>query len=781
MADKKLFGIGGPHKPDLDKSTFDLSYKSDLTAKFGRVYPIMCQEAPAGSTFTIKPRMAFDMMPFAFPIQTNIRAHMSFYKAPLRILMAHGKFQDFYTGTKQVSLPYIKRAPGWCDTGSLADYMGLPTAVTGDVTQLVSMPVWTPQLRDLPLFGTVSGSSMQGYVASLPDVGDVYSPIGFFLPRISSSTQTYRGFISSVLIGELKEKVFSFSFIHYGTVSNQVLSTQYFSIVAFSVVDGLLNVISRADIEFGTSLASDNVYNFKSAVPLSNVGVSPASSAYVSYQINASTSDAFVQAVNSADGEVHIGLFWGGDSAIFNSNRSIPVDVVEQVIRPMVDSTIVEPSKVDETTGTITVSRTDLRFAGGVIPSLEATVKYSLPSASSTNHFCSISGADPLIPVSALPFRAYEFIKNYVFRQERIDPFKKDGVEVYNEFLTNDGEGADTTTPVDFFNAPYEFDQFTTCVKTPQWGNAPLVGITTNDMDNVGTLHMVPETGDPYDIGVTLDDDGNMTGISNYDDVANHPSVHRLQEAIDFGISINDFRNVAMFQKFLERYQRAGGYNYESFMLEFYGTNVPTGDHFPEFLGGCTRPVMVSKLESQASTENASLGDFVGVGSVRGDCEEISVFCSEPSYIMGLLWFSVTPTLSQVLPKHFIKFDRLDFWNPAFNCVGPQPVFKKELAPLELASNEIDDVFGYNEPYVDHKSHVDECHGLFRSSMHNFILQRIFDGCPELGKDFIYMDSKDLTNIFAVNSDTDKIFGCIAFDMRCKVAIPRYSTPRIVG
>ena len=148
---------------------------------------------------------------------------------------------------------------------------------------------------------------------------------------------------------------------------------------------------------------------------------------------------------------------------------------------------------------------------------------------------------------------------------------------------------------------------------------------------------------------------------------------------------------------------------------------------------------------------------------------------------MGVMWFSVTPVYSQKIDKHWLKSDRLDFWNPQFNHVGFQPVFKKELTPLNMNSGNVDSVFGYNRPYSDLVSRQDECHGLFRTELHNFLLQRIFAAAPSLGSQFIYMNSDDLTDIFAVTDDTDKIYGAIAFDSKLKCGIPRFSIPRVVG
>lgn len=401
--------------------------------------------------------------------------------------------------------------------------------------------------------------------------------------------------------------------------------------------------------------------------------------------------------------------------------------------------------------------------------------------------FDSVNGEPPKLPITAYAFRAYEFIYNKYFRNQQVDPFYKDGEVSYNQFLTNDGDGADDTTPVDFFNVPYEYDEFTTALKSPQAGFAPLVGVSTNDETGIGYLDMVPIVdGQPdptqaYKIGVRYSSDtGAITGISNYDEVADKTSVMRLTEAIDFGISINDFRNVSAFQRMKEKMLKAG-YQYQDLVKEFFGTTPPIGEEFPEYLGGMTRDVFVGKIQNQALTQDHPLGEFAGVGGVTGDGKTIKCFCAEAGLIMGVLWFSVTPVYSQAIPKHFLKHHILDYFVPTLNSIGAQPIMKHEIAPLQCTEEQLNEVFGYQRPWYDYVSRRDECHGNFRGNQRNFLLQRFFLDAPELTAQFINIHSEDLTDVFTVTQDTDKFFGMIHFDMKVKSPVARISVPRIIG
>ena len=224
---------------------------------------------------------------------------------------------------------------------------------------------------------------------------------------------------------------------------------------------------------------------------------------------------------------------------------------------------------------------------------------------------------------------------------------------------------------------------------------------------------------------------------------------------------------------------RAGN-KHMDIVKEFFGTTPPLGEEYPVYLGGVTRRVMVNKIMNTAQSEGNPLGDFAGTASLSGKSRRIRTFCSERCYIIGILWFSVTPLYSQQLPKHFIKSKLLDYYNPLFANISAQPIYCKELAPLQLGDEELDDVFGYGRPWADYVSRRDEVHGDFRGNMADFLFQRLFFSKPRLNSSFINVNSADLTNIFSNTDDNDKVFGQIAFGIRAKLPIPRFSNPQII-
>ena len=89
------------------------------------------------------------------------------------------------------------------------------------------------------------------------------------------------------------------------------------------------------------------------------------------------------------------------------------------------------------------------------------------------------------------------------------------------------------------------------------------------------------------------------------------------------------------------------------------------------------------------------------------------------------------------------------------------------------------DTFGYNRPWYEMCMQLDTAHGLFRTSLRNFIMNRTFDVKPELSESFLLIDPKQINDVFSVTEVTDKIFGQIWFDMTAKMPISRDALPRL--
>lgn len=753
MANKDVFITNGVQNPDIPTSAHDLSHYNRLTAKIGKIYPALVIEAPAKSTYHIQPKMAFDTLPFKFPIQTNIRAHLKLFRVPMRILC--DKFEDFVSqigsdglpinqSASPIRMPFIARTD-WVKQGSLADYMGLPTnKITSEVI-LANTPTRGARRVSTYEYGSIRGSHEGNMVILSMLSCDNFSDIVTHSSGGTTSTMSIT--ILSRHDDPFDDNIQLRYFIPTTEFVNHFYdeSAHYRTDSPFYGVTSLVNGTHYTDEVTQKEANNISYYSHKLTFTLPDTIVEQVTSrlrngSHVCLEFTPSDADAFYM----------FSLL--GDN--FGSVSTIGINTADIVKDDNFDSLIAA-------------------FRNGVAQFGDVWTTRAVMTASNV-----FDGANPKIPINALPFRAYEFCYNYFMRNVQIDPFIKDNVPTYNKFLTTTSDGADTT-PYHLFNAPYEYDYFTTCLKTPQFGNAPLVGVTVNNTNTEGTFTFKENNVD-HEVKVKISDDGDVLPITNYEDSADAPYIKRLNEVINFGISINDIRNVSVYQRALERLQRTS-YRFENVIYEFFGTNPPVGENYPRYIGGHTELLTPYKIQNTAKSSDYALGEFAGTGAIRGNGETIVCHCNEPCYILGLLYFTPTPSYPQMLPKHFTKFEPLDYLlNPDFQSIGAQPVFKRELAPLQLSDEELSDVFGYNRPYAEYISMQDEVHGEFRGSMSDFIMQRLFGSAPALNKSFVEVDQEELTNIFSVTSNDDKIFGEIYFDIKATLPLLRHYQARLI-
>ena len=200
-----------------------------------------------------------------------------------------------------------------------------------------------------------------------------------------------------------------------------------------------------------------------------------------------------------------------------------------------------------------------------------------------------------------------------------------------------------------------------------------------------------------------------------------------------------------------------------------------------------TRDIIVNPITQTVETTDTgayvgSLGSQAGLATCFGNSDgSISVFCDEESVVMGIMYVMPMPVYDSVLPKWLTYRERLDSFNPEFDHIGYQPIYLRELSPLQAYSEgkSLNTVFGYQRPWYEYVQKNDRAHGLFLSSLRNFIMFRSFDSAPELGKEFTVMQPGSVNNVFSVTEVTDKILGQIHFNCTAQLPISRVVVPRL--
>ncbi len=733
-----------PPVEDVKRNSFDLSFSNNLTLPIGKLIPVMCKEVIAGDSFEIDANFGLRFMPTIFPVQNRIRADLHFFYVRNRNLWRN--WMDFFgnTWSKQTPLvaPYIgpkADTSNFFAEGSLADYLGVPTSSVSSVGGTRTSPI----KAYLP---------SQGGNQIVEDIEQSINP-------------NYRSLLSYFRLP------FDKFYVGVGqTFTNYVGPTKN----SIYVIDSqpMRHIISKDDVDGIKLLAPD------SANALLPPDMRVQYIEFLTYKNGAWHNQGSASRNTSG---IWIVLTEHGPFVWDEFMKRIDPEKTFLGLKVFSPSGGFQ-SLIDYHSANF-VNDKESDFSAIQIYAKYSGYNYDAGSVAEAN-----STYNPnYLPISALPFRAYESIFNAFYRNERIDPLlDEDGDPCYNKYLQNDGDGEDNYD-YGLHNRYWEKDFLTTALPSPQMGNAPLIGLAQNNKPFVEQkMTLKPANGqqDEYSVKVATDPDTQQVlGMSYYSENIPMGSVEALQEAINYGISINDFRNVNALQRWLEKSQ-ARGYKYKDQLLSHFGVNVKFEQlNMPEFIGGISQDINSSTVVNQAASQDYKLGEFAGTLTAFGNGKnKIRKYCDEPGFIVAILSISPIPTYSQLLPKMFLKHHRLDYYFPEFAHIGLQPISLKEVVPLQvhkLQPDKKDETFGYQRSFYDYVQSTDEVHGSLRTSLRNYLINREFADIPALSKQFIEISPEEVNDIFAVTEDTHKVVGQVSFKITAKRPIPFFGTPTL--
>lgn len=733
-----------PPVEDVKRNSFDLSFSNNLTLPIGKLIPVMCKEVIAGDSFEIDANFGLRFMPTVFPVQNRIRADLHFFYVRNRNLWQN--WIDFFgnTWSKQTPLvaPYIgpKDAnSNFFAEGSLSDYLGVPTSSVSSVGGSRQTPIkaYLPSHGGNPVIEDVEQSLHPNYKTMLSL---------FRLPLD-------KGFVG---VGN--------TFTNYSEPTNNMIYVIDSQPMRHTIIeDDVARIHLSAPSTANIPLPSDAKVSVIEFLTYKN-------GAWHN-QGTATKNSSGLWIVQTEHGP----FVWDEFMKRIDPEKTFLALLVKSAssgFQPLIayfDANSTNTKVTDFTALQISARYSGYNYDSGGVEEANATYNPNY------------------LPISALPYRAYESIFNAFYRNERIDPLLDvDGDPMYNKYLQNDGDGEDNYD-YELHNRYWEKDFLTTALRTPQMGNAPLIGLAQNNkpfVEQKMTLKPSNADIDDYSVKVVSDPDTQQViGISYYSENIPMGSVEALQEAINYGISINDFRNVNALQRWLEKSQ-ARGYKYKDQLLSHFGVNVKFEQlNMPEFIGGISQDINSSTIVNQAASENFKLGEFAGTLTAFGNGKnKVRKYCDEPGFIMAILSISPIPTYSQLLPKMFLKHHRLDYYFPEFGHIGLQPIPLKEIVPLQvhkLQPDRKDETFGYQRSFYDYVQSTDEVHGSLRTSLRNYLINREFADIPALTKQFIEISPEEVNDIFSVTEDTHKVVGQVSFQITAKRPIPFFGTPTL--
>lgn len=124
--------------PRYKTSTFKMSHDRKMSINMGEITPILCEEILPGDEWNLTTQQMLRMMPMVAPVMHEVNVYTHFFFVPNRIITE--AWQPFITGGEDgqasVLLPVVDNLN--VETGSLADYLGLPSVnLTGEEISLL--------------------------------------------------------------------------------------------------------------------------------------------------------------------------------------------------------------------------------------------------------------------------------------------------------------------------------------------------------------------------------------------------------------------------------------------------------------------------------------------------------------------------------------------------------------------------------------------------------------------------------------------------------------------
>ncbi|WGL30969.1 major capsid protein [Dipodfec virus UOA04_Rod_611] len=725
--------MSNPFKPDnsaVDKpkrNSFDLSFSSHLTFNFGQLIPVMCKEVLPGDTFKIDAALGLRFMPLAFPIQTKCRAHVHFFYQRTKNLWP--EFVNFIYGNDKISGVSTSRSvPPTLDPTSPNFRSMLQTCSLGDYLGL-------PTTRNF-------GPAPSGLETDLRFVLEQRDSFPLLLYAHNSDDQPAI-FPDFPALADLRS-------LDVSRVYTPVVGApRYYYQLPFRFV-----------------FAGKDRYRFQVDVPKRYFPLNVSDPRFVVYFSNhkvagsgvCSVEDAVISKLDSSGQAVEMPVwrFYADFSGPDAGNSQIGIFTLCVPISG--------PFDIDD----------EFKYPVGHCYRLPAYVLDAVDSGVETPF------DNRELSISALPFRCYESIYNAFYRDNRNNPFTDPatGNKEYNKYLPNDRGGYDDTL-YSIRNRNWEYDQFTSAVQSPQQGTAPLVGISS--LGDVTFSH----DGKEYTFRAETAPDADTITKVNVTENVPAPVARSIVNVVTSGISINDFRNVNSYQRWLETNIRRG-LKYKDQTLARWGV-LPADStlDMPEFIGGFSVDVDINTVTNTSAGTDVPLGDYAAQATAFGGSKHrISQYCDQHGFIMAIVSVIPTPVYTQLLPKMFTRMSALDYYSPEFSRIGMQAVRYSELCPLECGNpldankTEVTDVFGYQRPWYEYIYSNDEAHGLFRTDFNQFLLSRLFYRPPRLGPDFLTVSPGSLNDIFTVHN-RNNILGMIRFNIEAQRPIPQISVPSL--
>lgn len=371
---------------------------------------------------------------------------------------------------------------------------------------------------------------------------------------------------------------------------------------------------------------------------------------------------------------------------------------------------------------------------------------------------------------SAIPFAGYNKIFNEYYRDENL----------ITKIVDSCSSGANSF-PQLLKRKAWQHDYLTSALPWTQKGSSATIPLGAVEPVYLDTARFIDADGTSIAAGsentIEMKGDGSSEARvgSSHDGSWHEGSIRNLKTMEVTATTINDLRSAFALQRFLETNARGGSRYIETIYAHFDVKSLDARLQRPELLGGGKVKITFSEvLQTAPPNGETPLGTMAGHGIGAGLQGSCNFRATEFGYIFGML--SVVPKTGyfQGVPKHFKKFDKLDFGWPSFANLGEQPIYNYEVYQDESDADNAD-VFGYTPRFAEYKYVNNRLCGEFRDTLAFWTIARKFENRPLLNEQFI--ECLPPTDMFA-NEQGEQLYIMLVHNVRAKRKLPFYGTPK---
>lgn len=330
--------------------------------------------------------------------------------------------------------------------------------------------------------------------------------------------------------------------------------------------------------------------------------------------------------------------------------------------------------------------------------------------------------------VSTLPFRCYNRVYNFHYRDQNIIPKAYEKTDDTNDNASN----------YQIFKRGKRHDYLTAALPFQQKGDPVAFSLgTTADIfaDSSGANNVGVEDGVGGSVvGLNATGAGNAVFVDS--GLAGTRQL-RVDLAGATGVTITDLRQSIAVQHVLERDARAGT-RYPEILMSRYRVLDPQMLVLqrPEFLGGGTKKINIAPVPVTAESDT---GELAAVGAAMVDGIGFTRSFTEFGYIMGILSTRADLTYQQGIEKMWARKARFDFYHPELAHLSEEAILSSEIYADGTSGD--DDVWGYIGKDDSYRYGMGLVTGKFRSTdatpLDIWHLSQEFATRPTLNQTFI--------------------------------------------